>query len=115
LFDISYAIQQEIEKAGYGIVQEFAGHGIGKNMHEEPDVPNYGTPGQGMILREGMTFALEPMLTVGDSALYIDTDKWTAKTQDGSLTMHVEDTVLVTSGKTRNINKIVRKVFYEKR
>ena len=106
LYDISYAIQQEIEKAGYGIVQEFAGHGIGKNMHEEPDVPNYGTPGQGMLLREGMTFALEPMLMVGDSALYIDKDKWTARTQDGSLTMHVEDTVLVTSGKPEILTRL---------
>jgi len=106
LFDISYAIQQEIEKAGYGIVQEFAGHGIGKNMHEEPDVPNYGTPGQGMLLREGMTFALEPMLTMGKADLYIDKDKWTAKTQDGSLTMHVEDTVLITSGKPEILTRL---------
>lgn len=106
LFDISYAIQQEIEKAGYGIVQEFAGHGIGRNMHEEPDVPNYGTPGEGMLLREGMTFALEPMLTMRNSDLYISKDKWTAKTEDGSLTMHVEDTVLVTSGKPEILTRL---------
>jgi len=106
LSDISYAIQQEIEKAGYGIVEEFAGHGIGKKMHEEPDIPNYGDPGQGMVLREGMTFALEPMLTMRDAGIYISKDKWTAKTRDGSLAMHVEDTVLVKSGNPEILTRL---------
>lgn len=96
LYDISYAIQHAIESQGYGIVQEFAGHAIGKKMHENPDVPNYGEKGTGMRLRAGMTFAIEPMLTMGKREIYILEDGWTVKTKDGSLAMHVEDTVLIT-------------------
>jgi methionyl aminopeptidase len=96
LTDISAAIQQEIEKFGYGIVREFAGHGIGKHMHEEPEVLNYGKPGVGPILRPGMAFAIEPMITMGDYKVYIESDGWTVKTKDKSLAAHVEDTVIVT-------------------
>lgn len=96
LFDISFAIQQTIEKQGYGIVRDFAGHAIGKNMHEDPDLPNFGTPGTGMKLRAGMTFAIEPMLTMGKHEVYILEDGWTVKTKDHSLAMHVEDTILIT-------------------
>jgi len=95
LFDISAAIQNHVEHFGYGIVRDFAGHGIGKRMHEDPDVPNFGTAGTGMRLRAGMTFAIEPMITQGSYEVYIDRDGWTVKTKDGSLAAHVEDTVVV--------------------
>lgn len=96
LGDISAAIQHEIEKDGFGIVRDFAGHGIGKQMHEEPEILNYGQAGAGVILREGMAFAIEPMITMGDHAVYVDHDGWTVKTADRSLAAHVEDTVVVT-------------------
>jgi methionyl aminopeptidase len=95
LFDISSAIQQHIEKFGYGVVRDFAGHGIGQKMHENPDVPNYGTAGTGMRLKAGMTFAIEPMVTQGSYEVYIDKDGWTVQTKDGSFAAHVEDTVVV--------------------
>ena len=95
LFDISAAIQKHVELYNYGIVKDFAGHGIGKRMHEEPDVPNFGVAGTGMRLVAGMTFAIEPMITQGSYQVYIDQDGWTVKTKDGSLAAHVEDTVVV--------------------
>jgi methionyl aminopeptidase len=95
LFDISAAIQTHVEKFDYGIVRDFAGHGIGKNMHESPDVPNFGTAGTGMRLKVGMTFAIEPMVTQGSYEVYIDSDRWTVKTKDGKLAAHVEDTIAV--------------------
>ena len=96
LFDISAAIQQVVDKHKYGIVRDFAGHGIGKNMHEDPDVPNFGTFGTGMRLKAGMIFAIEPMITQGSYEVKIDYDGWTARTKDASLAVHVEDTVLIT-------------------
>ncbi len=96
LSDISAAIQVEIESHGYGIVRDFAGHGIGKKMHEDPEILNYGVPGQGPILRVGMAFAIEPMITMGNYQVYVMNDGWTVKTVDKSLAAHVEDTVIVT-------------------
>ena len=96
LSDISSAIQNEIDKYGFGIIQDFAGHGIGKQMHEEPDVLNYGVPGEGPRLLPGMAFAIEPMITMGHHDVYIAEDNWTVKTIDKSLAAHVEDTVIVT-------------------
>lgn len=96
LSDISAAIQKEIEKGGFGIVQDFAGHGIGKSMHEDPEVLNYGQPGKGPLLQAGMTLAIEPMLTEGSHKVYITQDGWTVKTEDKSWAAHVEDTVLIT-------------------
>ena len=96
LFDISYAVQHVTEQQGYGVVRDFAGHGIGKKMHEEPDVPNFGKKGTGMILRAGMTFAIEPMITVGNYDVFVMEDGWTVQTVDQSLAMHVEDTILIT-------------------
>ncbi len=93
---ISWAIQQEIEKSGFGIVQDFAGHGIGKQMHEEPEILNVGDPDEGPVLRAGMAFAIEPMTTMGKHNVYITEDGWTVKTSDKSLAAHVEDTVVVT-------------------
>jgi methionyl aminopeptidase len=93
--DISAAIQREVEAYGYGIVIDFAGHGIGKQMHEDPEILNVGKPGRGPLLRPGMTFAIEPMITLGDYRVRITQDGWTVKTQDKSWAAHVEDTVLV--------------------
>lgn len=107
LGDVSFAIQQEIDSNGYGIVREFAGHGIGKDMHEEPEILNYGKPGNGPIMREGMAFAIEPMLTMGSHKIYIATDKWTVKTVDKSLAIHVEDTVIVDQQGPKIITRII--------
>jgi methionyl aminopeptidase len=96
LFDISYAIQNVTEQQGYGVVRDFAGHGIGRNMHEEPDVPNFGKKGTGIVLRAGMIFAIEPMITMGSYDVFVMKDGWTVQTIDQSLAMHVEDTVLIT-------------------
>ena len=95
LYDISSAIQKHVEQYKYGVVRDFAGHGIGRNMHEEPDVPNFGTAGTGMRLQVGMTFAIEPMITQGSYEVYVDRDGWTVKTKDKTLAAHVEDTILV--------------------
>lgn len=94
--DISAAIQEVVEAEGYGVVRDFAGHGIGKSMHEEPEVLNYGKPGKGPMLRAGMALAIEPMITFGKHHVYVDSDGWTVKTEDKSLAVHVEDTIVVT-------------------
>ncbi len=94
---ISAYIQQEVEKAGFGVVRRFAGHGIGKAIHEEPEVPNFGAAGDGPVLREGMTICIEPMITENGFEVDIESDGWTAKTRDGGLAGHVEDTILVTT------------------
>lgn len=94
--DISAAIQMEVEMHGFGVVREFAGHGIGKKMHEEPEILNYGKPGVGPVIQPGMAFAIEPMITMGDFRVYVLKDGWTVKTVDKSLAAHVEDTVIVT-------------------
>ncbi|MBI2352693.1 type I methionyl aminopeptidase [Candidatus Dependentiae bacterium] len=96
LFDISFAIQRCVEEQGYGVVRDFAGHGIGKAMHEDPDVPNFGTAGTGMRLKAGMAFAIEPMITQGHYDVFVDKDGWTVKTVDGSWAAHVEDTIVIT-------------------
>lgn len=94
--DISAKIQQEVEHHGYGVLRDYAGHGIGKQMHEDPEILNYGKAGTGAVIRPGMTFAIEPMITQGDYAVRVSNDGWTVKTVDNSLAAHVEDTVLVT-------------------
>ncbi len=96
LSDLSACIQQEVEQAGFGVVRHFSGHGIGKSIHEAPEIPNYGKPGSGPVLREGMTLAIEPMITEGSYEVEIMPDGWTAKTRDRKLAAHVEDTVVVT-------------------
>lgn len=103
--DISSAIQAEIDKHGFGIVRDFAGHGIGKRMHEDPEILNYGKPGCGPIIRPGMTFAIEPMITMGNHQVYITNDGWTVKTKDQSLAAHVEDTIVVTSEGARILTR----------
>lgn len=96
LSDISAAIQEEVERHGFGVVREFAGHGIGKYMHEDPEILNYGKPGRGPILRPGMTFAIEPMTTKGDFKVSVLGDGWTVKTNDKSFAAHIEDTIVIT-------------------
>jgi len=85
-----------VEGEGFSVVRDFAGHGIGRQMHEEPEIPNYGKPSCGPILRSGMTLAIEPMITEGSYVVKVMEDGWTAKTFDGGLAAHVEDTVLIT-------------------
>jgi methionyl aminopeptidase len=96
LSDISHAVQVHVESAGYTVVREFVGHGIGRNLHEEPQIPNYGDPGQGPRLKKGMVLALEPMVNLGKSAVNILSDKWTVVTKDGSLSAHFEHTISIT-------------------
>jgi len=95
LYDISHAIQQHAEKAGFSVVTDFVGHGIGRQLHEEPQVPNYGKPGQGPRLQPGMVLAIEPMINVGGSEVRILDDQWTAVTRDGSLSAHFEHTIAI--------------------
>lgn len=96
LGDISHAIQSLAESHGYGVVREFTGHGVGQEMHEDPQVPHYGSPGTGRELRAGMTLAIEPMITMGDWRCTIDADGWTARTVDGSICVQYEHTVAIT-------------------
>ena len=105
LGDISAAIQQEIEAGGYGIIRDFAGHGIGKQMHEAPEILNVGAAGEGPVLRAGMAFAIEPMTTMGAHNVYITDDGWTVKTVDKSLATHVEDTVVITENGPRILTR----------
>jgi methionyl aminopeptidase len=95
LGDVGAAVQKVAEAAGFSIVREFVGHGIGRQMHEEPQIPNYGVPGQGIRLREGMVLAIEPMVNAGKDAVRVLEDGWTAVTADGSLSAHFEHTVAV--------------------
>jgi len=96
--DVGHAVQQHVEQHGFSVVREFVGHGIGEQMHEEPQVPNYGEPGRGPRLSEGMVIAIEPMVNAGKAAVKVLADGWTAVTRDGSLSAHFEHTVAVTSG-----------------
>ena len=94
--DIGHAVQRHVEAFGFSVVREFVGHGIGQKMHEEPQVPNYGQPGHGPRLAEGMVLAIEPMVNAGSPAVKVLADGWTAVTRDGSLSAHFEHTVAVT-------------------
>lgn len=96
--DIGYAVQTFVEENGFYITRTYTGHGVGRKMHEGPQVPNYGKPGRGMKLREGMTIALEPMVLVGTGNTKVKDDDWTVASADGSLTAHFEHTVAVMSG-----------------
>ncbi len=96
LGDVSAAVQQWVEKSGFSVVREFVGHGIGTKMHEDPQLPNYGSPGQGARLQEGMVLAIEPMVNTGGPGVRVLADDWTAVTTDGSDSAHFEHTVAVT-------------------
>jgi methionyl aminopeptidase len=95
--DIGHTVQQHVERHGFSVVREFVGHGIGQRMHEEPQVPNYGEPGRGPRLTEGMVIAIEPMVNAGKASVKVLADGWTAVTRDGSLSAHFEHTVAVTA------------------
>ncbi|HYM92370.1 MAG TPA: type I methionyl aminopeptidase [bacterium] len=95
LGDVSAAIQRYVETHGFSVVREFAGHGIGRHLHEEPQIPNFGRPGNGVALRPGMTLAIEPMVNMGTSEVVMDADGWTVRTRDGKPSAHFEHTVAV--------------------
>ena len=101
LSDVGPAIQQVVEGAGFGVVREYVGHGIGQRLHEDPPIPNYGDPGRGPELRPGMAMAIEPMVTLGDWATRVLDDGWTVVTEDGSLCAHFEHTVALTGDGAR--------------
>lgn len=96
LSDISVAVQQHVESHGFSVVREFVGHGIGTSLHEDPQVPNYGAPGSGPVLKEGLVLAIEPMVNIGGPAVRIHADGWTASTIDGSLSAHFERSIAIT-------------------
>lgn len=96
LGDIGEAVQKTAESAGLGVVREFVGHGVGRSLHEKPQVPNYGTAGRGLELRPGLAIAIEPMITQGDWGVRVDSDGWTARTRDGKLAAHFEFSVAIT-------------------
>ena len=96
--DISAAVQKFVEENGFSVVREYVGHGIGRNLHESPEVPNFGLPGRGPRLLRGMTLAIEPMVNAGGAAIRNLSDGWTVKTLDGSLSAHYENTILITDG-----------------
>ena len=98
LSDISHAVQEYVESHGYSVVREYVGHGIGRRMHESPEVPNFGNPGHGPRLLRGMTIAVEPMVNAGRAAIRQMSDGWTVKTADGKNAAHYENTILITDG-----------------
>lgn len=107
LSEISHVIQQHVESAGFSVVTEFVGHGIGRQLHEEPQVPNYGKPGQGPRLQAGMVLAIEPMVNMGKAAVKVLEDRWTAVTVDGSLSAHFEHTIAIQlSGPPRILSQL---------
>ena len=95
LYDISHAVQDYVESNGYSVVREFVGHGIGRSLHEDPQLPNFGSAGQGPRLKPGMVLAIEPMVNIGGSATITQEDNWTAVTADGSLSAHFEHTIAI--------------------
>jgi methionyl aminopeptidase len=97
LGDVSHAVQQRVEADGFGVIRSLVGHGIGREMHEDPQVPNYGEPGTGPELEEGMVIALEPMVNAGDHQVRMGSDNWAVYSQDGSLAAHFEHTVAITA------------------
>lgn len=105
LFDISAAVQQMCEAAGFGVVRDFVGHGIGKSMHEDPQVPNFGTAGKGPRLKVGMVLAIEPMINAGGPEVRVLKDGWTAVTVDGSYSAHFEHTVAITKDGPRVLTR----------
>jgi methionyl aminopeptidase len=99
LGDIGYAVQEHCERNGYSVVREMVGHGVGKKLHEKPEVPNYGRRGSGIKLKKGLVLAIEPMINLGKKEIYQLEDGWTIKTKDGKPSAHFEHTVAVDNGK----------------
>jgi methionyl aminopeptidase len=106
LSDISHAVQSVTEEAGFSVVRSLVGHGVGRNMHEDPQIPNFGEPGRGPTLASGMTLAIEPMITAGGADVVVRDDRWTIATRDGSLAAHFEHTVAVTEVEPRILTAV---------
>jgi methionyl aminopeptidase len=104
--DVSAAIQRYVEQQGFNVVREYTGHGIGRQMHEDPQVPNHGEPGRGVLLQRGMTIALEPMVLAGHYRVRVLGDKWTVVSADGKLTAHFEHTILVRDGEAEILTRL---------
>ena len=111
--DISYAIQNYVEGFGYTVVRELVGHGVGKSLHESPEVPNYGKRGKGPLLKEGMVIAIEPMINLGKKEIVQESDGWTIRTRDRAFSAHFEHTVAVTNGKAEILttHKYIEEIF----
>jgi methionyl aminopeptidase len=105
LSDISHAVQQVTEEAGFSVIRALVGHGVGRSMHEDPQIPNYGPPGRGPLLQDGMTLAIEPMITVGASDVVLHDDEWSISSADQSLAAHFEHTVAITADGPRILTK----------
>lgn len=106
LSDISYAVQSHVEEYGFGVVRDYVGHGIGRSMHEDPQVPNYGSPGRGPRLKAGMTLAIEPMVNLGTYEVKTLDDGWTVVTLDGKRSAHFEHSIAITDGKPEILTKL---------
>ena len=104
--DISAAVQAYVEKNGFSVVRAYVGHGVGENLHESPEVPNFGRPGHGIRLQRGMTLAVEPMVNVGVYDVKVLPDGWTVKTRDGKLSAHYENTIAITDGEPEILTNI---------
>jgi methionyl aminopeptidase len=105
LSDISHAVQTVVEDAGFSVVRSLVGHGVGRSYHEDPQIPNYGLPGRGPLLQEGMTLAIEPMITAGSPDVYVHEDDWSISSVDDSLAAHFEHTVALTQEGPRILTK----------
>ncbi len=105
LHDISAAVQRHVEAAGFSVVRDLVGHGIGRHLHEEPPVPNYGTPGPGILLQEGMALAVEPMVNAGSYRVHMEDDGWTVRTSDGKPSAHFEHTIIVGKGEAEILTR----------
>lgn len=116
LGDISSAVESHCVCNGYGVVREFVGHGIGRDMHEDPQVPNYGKRGSGILLKNGLCIAIEPMITMGDRQIMMDRDRWTIRTRDGKPAAHYEHSLAVRSGKADILSSFeeIEKVLVDK-
>jgi methionyl aminopeptidase len=109
LSDVGHAIQTVTEEAGFAVVRSLVGHGVGRSMHEDPQIPNFGDPGRGPVLQPGMTLAIEPMITAGSPEVYLHDDEWSISTDDGSLSAHFEHTVAVTENGPRILTRGVER------
>jgi len=115
LGDISQAVQKVVEEAGFSVVRDFVGHGVGRSLHEEPQIPNYGKAGQGIRLKAGMVFAIEPMINEGGYKVRVLKDGWTAVTVDGSLSVHVEHSIAITENGPDVLSRLPKKKRKKKR
>jgi methionyl aminopeptidase len=106
LGDISWAIQSHAESLGFSVVRQYVGHGIGRDMHEDPQIPNYGQSGRGILLKPGMTFALEPMVNIGTHLTRVLRDNWTVVTEDGELSAHFEHTIVIANEKPEILTRL---------